>query len=320
MRDFMRELGPLALASRLKRLSDKLMRDVSRHYEESGHSFQPRWFALSMLLRDSGAVGVTEAAETLGLTHPAINQIANQMEKAGLLESIRDRNDERRRMLRLSRDGRVTLDELAPLVETIRLETESLMNASSAGSFGDALALIEDELSRSSMFDRISARRARLGSEEIEIAPFQPSLAEHFSVLNRQWLELHFGIEEADRRLLDDPGSAIIEAGGTILFARLAGRLAGTGALLPRGEGVMELAKMAVDPVFRRRGVGRTLTRALVEAARQQGAHEVILATSPQLKPAVALYESLGFIRCEPPAGLAATYKRKTIYFSLKLR
>ena len=44
--DIIAELGELAFASRLKRLSDRLMRDVSRIYQQMDVDFEARWFSV----------------------------------------------------------------------------------------------------------------------------------------------------------------------------------------------------------------------------------------------------------------------------------
>ena len=93
--DLIRELGPLAFASRLKRISEHLMRDVSRIYQEQDVGFQARWFPVLYLLGQKTSMSVTEVAHALGMTHPAVNQIAGAMSGAGLLSSSRDSSDER---------------------------------------------------------------------------------------------------------------------------------------------------------------------------------------------------------------------------------
>jgi hypothetical protein len=44
--DIIKDLAELALASRLKRLSDRLMKDVSQVYKDCKIDFEPRWFAV----------------------------------------------------------------------------------------------------------------------------------------------------------------------------------------------------------------------------------------------------------------------------------
>ncbi|OSX70386.1 hypothetical protein BU14_0771s0003, partial [Porphyra umbilicalis] len=57
----------------------------------------------------------------------------------------------------------------------------------------------------------------------------------------------------------------------------------------------VELMRMAVAPAARRRGVGRSLVRALEAAAAADGVCRVHLATLSSMVPAVRLYEACGY-------------------------
>ena len=48
--NFIKELGPLALGTRIKNLSELLMKDMARVYKEYGVDFEPRWFTLFQLI------------------------------------------------------------------------------------------------------------------------------------------------------------------------------------------------------------------------------------------------------------------------------
>ena len=80
-RNIINELGSLALATRLKNLSERLARDVAQIYKESAFDFEPRWFAVFYALKDGQELAVTELSTMLQQTHPAINQVANILVK-----------------------------------------------------------------------------------------------------------------------------------------------------------------------------------------------------------------------------------------------
>jgi len=60
--DLIGQLGELALASRMRRLSERLLRDTSRVYDELDADFQARWFPLLQALLRRSPQGVTEMA------------------------------------------------------------------------------------------------------------------------------------------------------------------------------------------------------------------------------------------------------------------
>ena len=67
------------------------------------------------------------------------------------------------------------------------------------------------------------------------------------------------------------------------------------GLLAPRGGGQADIQTIAVVERARRRGLGRTLVRALLNEARRRGATEVFLEVRADNPGARALYEGLGF-------------------------
>lgn len=316
--DVIKQLGALAFASRLKRLSERLMQDVARVYRERDVDFEPRWFPLGFLLQRRSSLSVTEIADALGLTHPAVSQIAARMESAGLLESVKDRADERRRLLSLSSRGRETLRTLEPVWSAIEKCTAELIRESGQD-FLTAIDEIEKALDKRNMYDRVTDEFRRGLALEIEIVPYRPQYREYFGAINREWLEEFFEVEDHDAAVLDDPKGTILRLGGEIIFARLHGEIVGTAALLQGPIGHFEIAKMGVTKTARGRGIGRKLTLHLIERARQRGAREVVLATSPILKPALALYESLGFKEYEPSRAWRKQYKRYTVFMRLEL-
>ena len=72
------------------------------------------------------------------------------------------------------------------------------------------------------------------------------------------------------------------------------------------------LAELYVVPARRRRGLGRALMLAALEAARTRGADRIELGTSEGDVAARALYESLGFtnLEGEPPGSVMFFYER----------
>lgn len=148
-------------------------------------------------------------------------------------------------------------------------------------------------------------------TDDIEIVDYQQCYAEAFRDLNLEWLEAYFCVEPVDEAVLGDPEGHILRRGGAILMALQRGQAVGTVALLRRGAGV-ELTKMAVRSGLRGAGIGRKLMSAALARAAQMDASPLFLFTNSRLKPAVALYESVGFEHRPPPAD--AVYERADVY------
>jgi len=117
-----------------------------------------------------------------------------------------------------------------------------------------------------------------------------------FRDLNLAWVEQYFTVEDEDRAQLNDPQVHILDKGGAILMAELAGEAVGTVGLVPgHDEDTLELIKMSARSDVKGQGIGRALMDAAIEKARVMGASKLWLETNTSLEAALALYRKSGF-------------------------
>ena len=149
-----------------------------------------------------------------------------------------------------------------------------------------------------------------------EILPYHPAFKDAFRQLNHEWINKYFELEALDNQLLDNPDSYILARGGRILFAQWQGQLVGTCALLKVTDTLYELGKMAVTEKAQDLKIGQYLCQAAIAEARALGATKLELYSHRSLKPALHVYQKLGFreVSC-PPSG----YKRSDIKMELNL-
>ncbi|MEX0941395.1 MAG: helix-turn-helix domain-containing GNAT family N-acetyltransferase [Pseudomonadales bacterium] len=314
--DVLRELGPLALGSRLKRLSDRLMQDGIRVYRESGLSFEPRWFPVYYYLSHMGPSAVTDVARGLGITHPSVNQVAKEMIAANLVSAYKDPKDKRKRVLALTKVGKSLLPELEVVWRDIASALRELLEETQVDFLG-YVETLERALDDRGFHSRF-LERYQPAADEIEILAFSGEYQSDFKAINEAWILEYFEMEPADQKMLDDPQAVVIDSGGEILFARdiATGNIVGTAALINHGNGLGELAKMGVRADARGRGIGKLIGRASIARARELGFNCLYLETSSRLAAALGLYRQLGFVR--KPSPFESDYSRADVYMEIE--
>jgi putative acetyltransferase len=154
----------------------------------------------------------------------------------------------------------------------------------------------------------------------IEIRELQPNEdATAFRTLNEEWITLYFALEKKDREILEHPETTILQKGGHIFMVYVEGDAVGCVALIPLGQGVCELSKMAISPRLRGLGIGRRLLEHAITQAKVIGAKSLFLGTNTKLANAIHLYESVGF-RHVPPEKIPPTeYTRANVFMEMQL-
>lgn len=137
-------------------------------------------------------------------------------------------------------------------------------------------------------------------NDALTIRDARPDEMDGVRVLFREyeaWLDHDLCFQSFEQELATLPG-AYAPPAGRLLLAEVGGETAGVIALRPFAaeDGVCEMKRLWVRPAFQGHGAGRALTTRLIAEARAIGYRAMRLDTLPgPMKPANALYESLGF-------------------------
>jgi len=154
----------------------------------------------------------------------------------------------------------------------------------------------------------------------IEIRPLQIGEdGSAFRTLNEEWITRYFVLEQKDNEVLGDPENKILRKGGHVFMVYADDEAVGCVALIPMGDGVYELSKMAVSPRLRGLGIGRRLLEHAIEQARKIGAKSLFLGSSTKLKNAVHLYESIGFRHVPAERLPKMEYARADVFMEMPL-
>ncbi len=144
----------------------------------------------------------------------------------------------------------------------------------------------------------------------IEIIPFSSEYASEIKILNIEWLEKYFEVEESDKKTLSNPQLEIIDKGGKIFYAKYQNQIVGTVSLLKIDSFTFELSKMAVTEKVQGLGIGKKLIDYCILYAKENGIKKLILYSNTILVPAINMYKKYGFVEITLSSSI---YKRSNI-------
>ena len=291
--DILRDMGPLFLGSRLKRLGERMQADVIRVIQSRGVDVQPSQYPLLAALDRYGAMTVNDMVSATGISQPAVTRSLTLLVEQGLVETNHLHRDQRHKTISLTAAGRdivrFSKREIWPQVEAAAIS----LCGHNAASLLTQLGAIEDALASQDLYQRVQTGPMA----GLCILPFEDGLAADFHDINVEWITQMFRVEQTDKDVLEQPRARIIEPGGDVLFvaAKDLG-VVGTCALQKTGDRQFELTKMGVLSSARGRKAGEFLLHAVLRRAAELQAETLYLLTSSVCAPAIHLYEKLGFV------------------------
>ena len=303
--DVIAEGAETFLGSRLKRLAERMQGGASRFVGALGMDVQPTHMGLLAAL-DRKPMTVGQLVDAVGTSQPGVTRGLGQLTAMGLVESVRGA-DQRSKTVRLTPAGaaamvRIKLQVWPQLEQAVKQITDGL-----SGGFLDQIAAIEKALAEKP----IDVRAAEAGPG-LRVREYSPELAPVFHDINAEWISDMFRLEPADREVLEDPQTHILDGGGAILFVESpALGIIGTCALRKTGPASAELTKMGVRAAARGLKAGEYLLAATIARAKAMGIDDLYLLTNAKCASAIHLYEKLGFVHdAEVMAHYAARYQR----------
>lgn len=103
--DVVKELGHLALGTRLKRLGERLQSQTQVLLESAGIALPASHFPLLAALDRIGPTSVGELTEAVGVSQPGVTRMLERLSAEGLVHSRQQAGDRRVRTIALSRSG-----------------------------------------------------------------------------------------------------------------------------------------------------------------------------------------------------------------------
>ena len=315
--NFFESVGIMAIGTRLRMLSEKMTEDAAKIYQMYGMDLKPKWFPVFYVISQEGAKSVTEIAEEIGHSHPSVSKIVREMIKEGVLSEKRDKTDGRKNNIQLAKKGK----QMALLIEEQYIDVKKAVEETlkqSNYNMWNAIEEFEYLLDQKSMLTRVKEQKKLRDAQRVCIVPYEPKYRIPFKTLNEEWITTYFTMEETDRKALDHPEEYILSKGGEILIALFDNEPVGVCALIKMNDPIydFELAKMAVSPKAKGKGIGWLLGQETIKKAKTLGAKKIYLESNTVLKPAINLYNKLGFKKI---VGRPTPYERCNIQMELDI-
>lgn len=111
------EAGILAISTRLHRLSEQLRKDGALIYKAFGIDFELKWFPVIFTIYKKEIASVVEIANEIGYTHPSTITLLKEIEKQELIQWEKDKQDERKRLFKLTSKGQELIEKMKPVWE-----------------------------------------------------------------------------------------------------------------------------------------------------------------------------------------------------------
>lgn len=235
------------------------------------------------LLFEIGPDGTTVLAlrRRLGLDSGYLSRLLRDLELDGLAEVGPDPADGRRRLARLTADGRRAWSELDRRSDELAGGLLAPLSVRQRDALATALSTAD--------------RLLRVATVDVEIVDPHAEVA---------LAALHAYVAELDRRFPDgfDPGDALVADAptmrsptGAFLVARSDADVVACGAIRRHDERTGELKRMWVHADWRGAGLGRRMLTELELVAADLGYRRVVLDTNATLTEAIAMYERHGY-------------------------
>ena len=229
----------------------------------------------------AGPTSVLELRERLDLDSGYLSRLLRRLTRAGVVDVQPDPADRRRRLVRLTSEGRAVRRELDRRSEDHAAALIEPLTTRQRDRLTEALATA-DLLVRAAT---VRLRDVRPG-DPVAVAATRRYFAE---------LDARFPGGFDAGGAVDHDAVAMAPPGGVFVVATSDGEPVACGGVQPLGERTGEVKRMWVHPDWRGAGLGSRMLRHLEDRARDLGHRRIVLDTNGTLVEAIAMYQGAGY-------------------------
>ncbi|TMU56970.1 bifunctional helix-turn-helix transcriptional regulator/GNAT family N-acetyltransferase [Flagellimonas algicola] len=311
-RDFLQELKHLGFTARIKRLNESIVASTVNHYSNMNLALEPNWHVIFLLLKQRNTLTVTEMAQTLGFSHPAMIKTTRKMKEQGYLEHQKDALDQRKTLIRLSKKGK----RLLPKFEKEWNRIQEVLQEVVDDALLKKLDTLEQNLKESSFSERYAIHFESLKKDDS--FTIRNALPSEFQQIGQLMVEVYSGLDGFPKQedqpgyyhtlanigdFTKKPNTELLVAvspsqkilGGVLYFGDM--KYYGSGGMAPQMKNASGFRLLAVSSSARGLGVGKALSMVCIDKAKEHGNMQVLIHSTAYMKPARKMYRKLGFLR-----------------------
>lgn len=146
-------MGYIALATRLKRISDKMTFSTRLMYKKMKIDIEPNWYLVLILVKETPNISVMEIAKNLSFTHQSVITMTNKMMHRGYLHISKDIVDKRKTIFNITAKTVAILPQITEVWETGKKVIYEVLNGDTT--ITKHLAILESNLDEKSFGERI---------------------------------------------------------------------------------------------------------------------------------------------------------------------
>ena len=292
--DLLSELNLFSLGDSLKKLGEKIQREITEVSKKRDEDFDSKLFPVLFYLNKFKKSTVQNLADALQITHPAVINHLKKLKELNLVELKSGKQDKRQTHSTLTEKGENLFIKWQELFSDIENVNKDLVDELGNDVF-NMISSFNNLLGYKNYQQRVQEKVKHRIMDQVEIIRYNKKYKDNFKKLNYEWLEKYFTVEHEDEKFLNNPEKFITRKGGEIFFARYNNDIIGTCAAVKIDRYTYELSKMAVTKKAQGKQAGKKLALSVIGFAFSKKAKYVTLLTSKKLFAAINLYKQLGF-------------------------
>jgi DNA-binding MarR family transcriptional regulator len=141
------DAGLLIIGSRMKRISERFLSELTKVYKKQNIQFEPAWFPIIYMLDKKGPLSLTEIANELEISHSAISQMITQLQNKKIVEIVPNMADARVKRIFFTSKGLKLLKQVQSVWEALIQTFDQMLPREEQTMFFKSLSNLEEKIS-----------------------------------------------------------------------------------------------------------------------------------------------------------------------------